>query len=61
MPTHTRNQPPSAPTSLSGPGQRATPDARRVADARLQACKSRAYRADDYYVADGGAPHAFAH
>ena len=33
----------------------------RVAGAALPACKSRAYRADDYYMADGGAQHAFVH
>jgi 5-carboxymethyl-2-hydroxymuconate isomerase len=33
----------------------------RVANASLQACKSRAYRADDFCIADGGAQHALAH
>jgi 5-carboxymethyl-2-hydroxymuconate isomerase len=33
----------------------------QVANASRAACKSRAYRADDYYVAEGDAQHAFLH
>jgi 5-carboxymethyl-2-hydroxymuconate isomerase len=33
----------------------------RVADTTVQACVSRAYRAEDYYVGEGGALHGFAH
>lgn len=33
----------------------------RVANAALPACKSRAYRAETYHVADGGAQHGFVH